>query len=100
MVALRFRQSPSLLSFFANVLLAQPSSWMRHREAMPMDPPPVNCASAEYREMAGELRTLARLARFPGSRRDLLDLAARLDRKADHFENHEIRERDRSPDRI
>jgi hypothetical protein len=91
MIPPRFLRSPSLLSFFASVLLEQPSSWMRPGEAMPMHPPPLDCASVEYREMAGELRKLARLARFPGSRRDLLDLAARLDRKAEHFEKHEIR---------
>ena len=46
-------------------------------------------ASAEYRQMAIELRKLARLSQFPGSRRDLLQLAARLERKADHFDGRE-----------
>jgi hypothetical protein len=44
-------------------------------------------ASAEYREIAGEIRQLARRYRFPGSRRDLLQLAASLDRKADFFDS-------------
>ena len=52
-----------------------------------------NGASEEYREMAAELRRLAQLSRFPGSRRDLLELAARLERKAEHFDS-------RDPDQV
>ena len=41
---------------------------------------------AHYREMAHGLRKLARQCRFPGARRELLQLAASYDRRADHFE--------------
>ena len=58
-------------------------------EALPMSeprnsaPPP---DSAHYREIADKLRELARQCRFPGARRELLDLAASYERRADHFE--------------
>jgi len=48
-----------------------------------------NRSSAEHRAMTGEIRKLIRLASFPGARRDLLELAARFDRKADHFDSRE-----------
>jgi hypothetical protein len=41
---------------------------------------------AHYREMAQGLRKLAHQCRFPGARRELLQLAASYDRRADHFE--------------
>ena len=41
---------------------------------------------AHYREVAQGLRKLARQCRFPGARRELLQLAANYDRRADHFE--------------
>ena len=41
---------------------------------------------AHYREMAHGLRKLARQCRFPGARRELLQLAANYDRRADHFD--------------
>ena len=37
-----------------------------------------------YREMAGELRELARYTRSPGIRRELVNLAMRYDRRGDH----------------
>jgi hypothetical protein len=40
-----------------------------------------------YREMADRLRELARQCRLPGARRELLDLAASFDRRAEHFES-------------
>jgi hypothetical protein len=43
--------------------------------------------SAHYREMAHALRELARRCRFPGARRELLQLAARYERRADYFED-------------
>jgi len=46
--------------------------------------PPLD--GTHYREVALGLRTLARQCRFPGARRELLQLAARYDRRADHFE--------------
>jgi hypothetical protein len=39
--------------------------------------------SDHYRDMAGKLRELARQFRFPGARQELLDLAARYERRAD-----------------
>lgn len=39
-----------------------------------------------YREMARGLRELARHCRFAGARRELLDLAASYERRADHFD--------------
>jgi hypothetical protein len=41
---------------------------------------------AHYREVAHGLRKLARQCRFPGARKELLQLAARYDRRADHFD--------------
>jgi hypothetical protein len=46
--------------------------------------PPLD--GAHYREVAHGLRKLARQCRFPGARRELLQLAARYDRRAEHFE--------------
>jgi hypothetical protein len=40
---------------------------------------------AHYREIAHKLRDLARQCHFPGARRELLDLAASFNRRADHF---------------
>jgi hypothetical protein len=40
---------------------------------------------AHHREIAQKLRDLARQCYFPGARRELLNLAARFDRRADHF---------------
>ena len=39
-----------------------------------------------YREMAGEVRELARYTRSPGIRRELVDLAKRYDRRGGHFD--------------
>jgi hypothetical protein len=40
-----------------------------------------------YREMAHGLRKLARQCRFAGARRELLQLAASYERRADHFDD-------------
>jgi hypothetical protein len=42
--------------------------------------------AAHFREIASKLRVVARECHFPIARRELLDLAARYDRRADHFE--------------
>jgi hypothetical protein len=42
--------------------------------------------SEHYREMANKLREIARECRFPGARREILDLASRLERRADELE--------------
>ena len=58
------------------------------REAIPMgerDSAPPRDA-AHYREMAEGLRNLARQCRFPSARRELLNLAASYERRAEHFE--------------
>jgi hypothetical protein len=71
--------------FFGGGLMTEPEVW----EASPTigtrhsAPPP---DGAHYREMALGLRKLARQCRFPGARRELLQLAASYDRRADHFE--------------
>jgi hypothetical protein len=73
------------MSFFAEGLVTEPDIW----EPLPMGgrqqsaPPP---DGEHYREMAHGLRALARLCRFPGARRELLQLAVNYDRRADHFE--------------
>jgi hypothetical protein len=41
---------------------------------------------AHYREMAHGLRKLAHQCRLAGARRELLQLAASYDRRADHFD--------------
>jgi hypothetical protein len=73
------------MSFFAGGLVTDPDIW----EALPTRGP--QSASppdgAHYREMAHGLRKLARQCRFAGARRELLQLAASYDRRADHFEN-------------
>lgn len=61
-------------------------------EASPMNgaldgAPPLN--GAHYREIAHGLRRLARECRFAGARRELLQLAASYDRRADHFDGRE-----------
>ena len=43
-------------------------------------------ASAEYRDLAGKLRELARARVSRGPRRSLLQLAGSLDRRATHFD--------------
>ena len=43
-------------------------------------------ASAEYRELAGQLRKLARACTFPGPRRNLLQLAGSFERRAADFD--------------
>jgi hypothetical protein len=52
---------------------------LRRGNDLPLD-------GAHYREVAHGLRKLARQCRFPGARRELLQLAANYDRRAEHFE--------------
>jgi len=42
--------------------------------------------SEHYREVASKLREIARQCRFPGARREILDLASRLERRADDLD--------------
>jgi hypothetical protein len=49
-------------------------------------------ARAEYRELAGKLRELARACLFPGPRRSLLQLAVSFDVRAAHFDCEAVRE--------
>ena len=54
-----------------------------------MEEPQTNAAQSDgdhYRDMSRRLRELARLFRFPGARKELLDLALRYERRADHLE--------------
>jgi hypothetical protein len=39
-----------------------------------------------YRQIASKLREIARECRFPGARREILDLASRLERRADELD--------------
>jgi hypothetical protein len=58
-----------------------------------MDKAPPNSAqsdSGHYREMARKLRELAREFRFPGARRELLDLASRYERRADNLDSRNV----------
>jgi len=41
--------------------------------------------SQHYRELAIKLRDIARQCRFPGARREILDLASRYEVRADHL---------------
>jgi hypothetical protein len=41
--------------------------------------------SRYYLELAAKLREIARQSRFAGARREILGLACRYDRRADHF---------------
>ena len=51
----------------------------RRDSASPID-------GTHYREMAHGLRKLARQCRLAGARRELLQLAANYERRADHFD--------------
>jgi hypothetical protein len=42
--------------------------------------------SQHYRELARKLRDIARQCRFPGARQEILDLASRYERRADHLD--------------
>jgi hypothetical protein len=60
-----------------------------NRDAFPMNEPRDSASplgGEHYREMASGLRKLAHQCRFAGARRELLDLAARYDRRADYFD--------------
>ena len=53
----------------------------------PLDTPPAAVAvGGHYREIAGKLRELARLARTPHLRKELVDLTNRYDRRGDYFD--------------
>jgi hypothetical protein len=47
-------------------------------------PPPLD--GAHFRDIAQGLRALARRCRYPGARKELLELAASFERRADHFD--------------
>ena len=74
------------MSFFRWVgLMTDRDIW----EALPIhrsrnSGPPLD--GEHYREMANGLRELARQCRFPGARKELLQLAARYDRRAEYFD--------------
>lgn len=58
-------------------------------ETLPRTNSPRAPGGAHFREIAHGLRTLARGCRYRGSRTELLQLAARFDRRADHFDAHQ-----------
>jgi hypothetical protein len=72
------------MSFFAEEFVTEPDIW----EPVPMVGRQQSAAppgGAHFQEMAHSLRALARQCRFPGARREILQLAASYDRRADHF---------------
>jgi hypothetical protein len=73
------------MSFLAEGLVTDPDIWKALATSGPRHsaPPP---DGAHYREMARGLRKLAHQCRFVGARRELLQLAASYDRRADHFD--------------
>lgn len=50
-------------------------------------PPPPD--GAHFREIAHGLRSLARRCRYPGARKEMLELAASFDRRAGHLDAHQ-----------
>jgi hypothetical protein len=61
----------------------------RSNEAeMNEQPYPPLLDGGHYRNLAGKLRMVARECGFPNPRQELLDLAARYERRADHFDDH------------
>ena len=60
---------------------------------------PLPLDGADFRELAQGLRTLARRCRYPGARKEMLELAASFDRRADHFNARQrpLAELDSSP---
>jgi hypothetical protein len=44
---------------------------------------------AHFREMARGLRLLARRCRYPGARKEMLELAASFDQRAGHLDGHQ-----------
>ena len=49
-------------------------------------PDSLQLGGAHYKELAHKLRQLARECRFVGARRELLQLAASFERRADHLD--------------
>ena len=74
------------MSSFAGVaLVTDRDVW----ETLPMKGPRDNAPTLDgthFREMARGLRKLAHQCRFAGARRELLQLAASYERRADHFD--------------
>ena len=51
--------------------------------------PGVPLDGGHYREMANKLRQMARQCRFPGARREILDLALRYEGRANHLDTRD-----------
>ena len=72
-------------SFAGVALVTDQDIWEALRMNEPRDTAlPID--GAHYREMAHGLRKLARQCRLAGARRELLQLAASYERRADHFD--------------
>jgi hypothetical protein len=73
-----------------------PARWFSTSGNLPSlamtDPAPALTDGDHCREMAGKLRELARTTRSPGSRRKLVDLAKRYDRRGDYFDRRSPQE--------
>jgi hypothetical protein len=59
---------------------------LRSNEAEMNEQPKLAPNGEHYREVARRLRGVARECRFPNARKELLDLAARYERRGDHFD--------------
>ena len=59
------------------------------RQAM-TSPNMTSTSSQDYRELAIELREIARRCRLPGARREILNLALRYERRADYFDERNL----------
>jgi hypothetical protein len=69
--------------------MLRPASMKQPVETSPMTVrrnSPLPLDGAHFRELAQGLRTLARSCRYPGARKEMLELAASFDRRADHFD--------------
>ena len=67
----------------------QKQYWEPPRRQSSMEEAEANAARPDgehYREIARKLRELAREFRFPGARRELVDLAERYERRADSLD--------------
>jgi hypothetical protein len=84
----------ALLAFSGIAALARKmlrsASMKRPVETSPkMGNSPLPPNGAHFREMARELRLLARRCRYPGARKEMLELAASFDRRAGHLDAHQ-----------
>jgi len=89
-----------------NEIIAEPADGLRLPEFLEQDvaarqkndcgrqamtsPNMTSTSSQDYRELAIELREIARRCRLPGARREILNLALRFERRADYFDERNL----------